>query len=216
MKVLGNNIYVDFAELPVLAGIERTDHLIVDTNEGLNSIQFNNFKALPDNTTFFGQVSSDYDSSISLISQILTLSSEIKNYVPKSEFDSFNSTLTGIGNIQTLITQANETLNNAYTAVVYSLSTLPKTPKLWCTIDNSGNILSKTDTVSIVDALQSNIYRINFTNTFSTSAYSVITTLGYQNQGSVQLLEKTTTSFTIEYLPSGPGVNFINAIVFSN
>jgi len=216
MKVIGNNIYVDFAELPALAGIERTDYLLVDTNEGLNSIQFSNFKAQPDNTTFFGQVSSDYDSSISLISQTLTLSAEIKNYVPKSEFNSFNSAITGIGDIQTKITQANTTLNDAYTTAVYSLSTLPKTPKLWCIIDNGGNILSKTDTVNSVDALQSNIYKINFTNSFSTSAYAVITTLGYQNQGSVQLLEKTTTSFTIEYLPSGPGVNFINAIVFSN
>lgn len=217
MKVLGNNIYVDFAELPVLASIERTDHLIVDTNEGLNSIQFSNFRAQPDNTTFFGQVSSDYDNSVNLISQTQSLCDSIKNYVPKSEFDSLNLTFTAVTSaIQTQITQANTTLNNAYTTAVHSLSTLSKTPKLWCTFDSYGNILNKTDTITSIDLLRSNIFKINFSNTFSTSAYAVITTLGYQYQGSVQVLQKTTTSFTIEYYPNSNDVNSINVMVLSN
>ncbi len=56
MQTIGDNIYVNIKELPTLDEVNPGDFLIIETDNGTNIIDFQNFLITPDNTTFYGEI----------------------------------------------------------------------------------------------------------------------------------------------------------------
>lgn len=75
MEIKGDNIYVDYKELPVVDQIIPGNFLVIETETGSNLLDFKNFIVGPENVNFYGDVIQNSSNISALSTNVIFLSS---------------------------------------------------------------------------------------------------------------------------------------------
>jgi hypothetical protein len=106
----GTKTYVNIKELPEISDINNGDFLIVETPNGTNILDYQNFLVTLDNTTFGDLITTNTTNIVTLSTDLASLSSSSATV---SQFNTLNSAVTSQFN----------TLNSAVTALTSATAT---------------------------------------------------------------------------------------------
>lgn len=103
---------VNIKSLPRVEEVVNGNLLIVENEQGTNTIDFNNFVVGPNNVSFYSQITN-------LSSQIISLSSSAASLVNASTTSLSSSVDTQMTNVYTNISYVSSTLINSFSATFY-------------------------------------------------------------------------------------------------
>lgn len=98
MEIRGDNIYVNIKELPALQQISNGDSIVVESDNELKLIKFEDFIIYPENTTFYGEITQNLTYIKNLSTNVQTLCNNIYNY------PTINGGIVTVGNYSELLT----------------------------------------------------------------------------------------------------------------
>lgn len=115
----GTKTYVNIKELPEISDINNGDFLIVETPNGTNILDYQNFLVTLDNTTFGDLITTNTTNIVTLSTDLATLSSTSATV---SQFNTLSTDLASLSSTSATVSQIN-TLNTAVVALTSATAT---------------------------------------------------------------------------------------------